>query len=54
MLPKNVTTTVTTTLGDLAEAFFEEALAELGDENLARSVSARLLEGYLLRRGGLA
>lgn len=50
MLPKDPMTTVQTTLGDLAEAFYEEALAELGDERLARSVSAQLIEGYL-RRG---
>lgn len=49
MLPKNVTTTVHTTIGDLANAFYEEALAELGDEKLAKSVSAQLLEGYLAK-----
>ena len=50
MLPKNVTTTVHTTLGDLANAFYEEALAELGNEQLARAVSAQLLKGYISKR----
>jgi hypothetical protein len=50
MLPKNVTTTVHTTLGDLATAFYEEALAELGNEQLARAVSAQLLQGYMANK----
>ena len=52
MLPKNPTTTVHTTLGDLANAFYEEALAELGDEKLAKAVSAQLIQGYLTNARG--
>jgi len=47
MLPNDHTKT---TIGDLAHAFYEEALRELGDETLAHEVSISLLDSYLRRR----
>jgi hypothetical protein len=47
MLPNE---TIKTTIGDLANAFYEEALREFGDERVARDVSATLLQDYLSTR----
>ena len=40
----------TTTIGDLATAFYEEALREFGDEKVAEEVSTVLLREHLARR----
>ena len=40
---KNNKLTTQTTIGELAAAYFEAALAELGDERLASRVSAELI-----------
>ena len=40
---------VSTTLGDLAAALYEEALAELGDKRLAQRVASQLLLEALSR-----
>ena len=40
---------VNTTLGDLAAALYEEALAELGDKRLAQRVASQMLMEALRR-----
>lgn len=40
---------VSTTLGDLAAALYEEALAELGDKRLAQRVASQMLMEALRR-----
>ncbi|MFZ9889462.1 MAG: hypothetical protein ACO3JL_18360 [Myxococcota bacterium] len=49
MTPETIENIVHTTVGDLASAFYEAALAELGNEALARQV-ARELTCDALRR----
>lgn len=41
---------VQTTLGDLATAFYEEALAEFGDVRVAQRVAAQMLSDTLRNR----
>jgi len=42
--------TITTTIGDLAAAFYEAALAELKHEGLARKVAQEMVQDVLRRR----
>lgn len=42
MKPETIENVVHTTVGDLAAAFYETALAELGDEQLAERVARKL------------
>jgi len=42
-----------TTLGDLAAALYEEALAELGDKRLAQRVASQMLMEALKRTSGV-
>ena len=47
---KNTAQTVHTTIGELAAAYFEAALAEFGDERLASIVTQRLVKEALSDR----
>lgn len=49
MKPETIENLVHTTVGDLAAAFYEEALRELGDEKLAERVAKELTLGALRR-----
>ena len=42
-----------TTLGELAAALYEEALAELGDKRLAQRVASQMLMEALKRTSGV-
>ncbi|MCC7110439.1 MAG: hypothetical protein IT382_14200 [Deltaproteobacteria bacterium] len=42
--------TIRTTLGELAAAFYEAALAELKDEGLAAAVAQRMVQERMLKR----
>jgi hypothetical protein len=42
--------TITTTIGDLAAAFYEAAFAELKNEGLARKVAQEMVQDVLRRR----
>jgi hypothetical protein len=44
--------TIQTTLGDLMNAVYEEALLEVGDPALAQAVSVEIVEEFLKKRGG--
>ena len=47
---KRSTNTIRTTLGDLAAAFYEAALAELKDESLAAAVAQRMVLARVHKR----
>lgn len=49
MSQKSRAQTVRTTVGQLAIAYYEAALAELGDEKLAQRVATQMLQEALLR-----
>lgn len=49
MKPETIENVVHTTVGDLTAAFYEAALAELGDEKLAQRVAKELTLGALRR-----
>lgn len=44
--------TIRTTLGELAAAYYEAALAELGDERMAERVATQMVSDALRRRKG--
>ena len=47
---KNNLKTIRTTLGDLAAAFYEAALAELKDESMAAKVAQQMVQDALKNR----
>lgn len=47
---KRTTNTIRTTLGELAAAFYEAALAELKDEAIAAAVAQRMVLQHVQKR----
>lgn len=51
MKPDTIENIVHTTVGELAAAYYEAALAELGDEAAAANLSQQLVQRALSRMG---
>ena len=47
MTPDNNPSILRTTIGELAQTLYEEALADFGDEKIARIVSSQLINKIL-------